>query len=69
MMRLRYYMCVVLCVVLLVGRATGSAWLQDPPSRSAAWYYQVKAPVNYNFRNIDCGGTPVSINYYCITTK
>lgn len=54
------YIFVFLCTVLVVHRVTGSAWLQDPPSRSAAWYYQIKAPVNYNFRNIDCGGVPVS---------
>lgn len=50
---------ILLCVVALLRTCTGSAWLQDPPSRSAAWYYQVQTPVNYNFRNLNCGNKPV----------
>ncbi|XP_060555856.1 uncharacterized protein LOC132716571 [Ruditapes philippinarum] len=58
----KFWIVVLFCIAACVRTCNGSAWLQDPPSRSAAWYYQIKTPVNYNFRNLDCGAVPVKIN-------
>ena len=51
--------CVSICLCMFVRPSAGNAWLMDPPSRSAAWNYGIKAPINYDFRTLNCGDQKV----------
>ena len=48
-----------MCLCMFVRPSTGNAWMMDPPSRSAAWNYEIKAPINYDFRTLNCGNEKV----------
>ena len=58
-MELFRYGLFILCLCLFVRPSAGTAWLMDPPSRSAAWNYQIRAPLNYNYMNLNCGDVEV----------
>ncbi|KAL3862606.1 hypothetical protein ACJMK2_008563 [Sinanodonta woodiana] len=52
------YICLFLAVLacVFVEEVGGSAFLLDPPGRSALWNFQIRAPVNYNYMSLNCGG-------------
>ncbi|RWS22379.1 uncharacterized protein B4U80_07789 [Leptotrombidium deliense] len=51
-----------LCVYLFIEDVFTHGRLIDPPSRSTAWRYGFKTPVNYNDHELFCGGFQIQWN-------
>ncbi|RWS10759.1 uncharacterized protein B4U80_01558 [Leptotrombidium deliense] len=52
--------------IALVVLVAGHGMLIDPPSRSSAWRFGFKTPINYNDNELFCGGFLVSLLTYSI---